>query len=538
MISPCSSNDELQRLASALCDGEISPKEAQRLESLATQSPAALDEFVKYLALHAELAWMHRPAAKPGGSRSEEPVASPPRRKISPRWTRVMVEVAVVLLVGVFFTLAILYRREPAVVATLIRSEGVKWSGKAIREGAELVAGQLVRLESGLAEIRFHSGARVIVDGRSEEARFRTSSTSEGELQQGRLAARVPPRARGFTIGTPEATITDLGTEIGVAVTEQGTSEVHVFAGNVRVHRARPSKASVLDENIAAGEAVRVALAGNRAPPLESVPLGKRAFVRAIPPRGPVERLRQLVASDPHLLHHYPFEGIGREYACADEWNDLDLAAVPMVGGAGGMDIYESAPGLDSHTTALHPYRGKETVGVALQSRAAFEPARGFTVELLLLLESTTTPTGAIVASAFAFQMAPPGAGSLGVAADRGHLVFRLGPSIPQRADAAVLEPGRWYYAVATFEAGEGQTTVHAYLADLEYGDCQLVQVAGDLVVEGTPASGPLGIGKGFDRNGADAYPWAGRLDEIAIYDAVLDRQTLEQHLGALVGKL
>jgi len=89
----------------------------------------------------------------------------------------------------------------------------------------------------------------------------------------------------------------------------------------------------------------------------------------------------------------------------------------------------------------------------------------------------------------------------------------------------------------ATFEAEEGQTTVDGYLADVTRGDGQLVQVAQDLVLEGAPAHGRLGIGKGFDRNGNHVYPWAGRLDKIAIYGEVLDRQTLERHLAALVDK-
>ena len=38
-----------------------------------------------------------------------------------------------------------------------------------------------------------------------------------------------------FIIRTPTATVTDLGTEFGVEVSERGTTESHVFVGTVRV---------------------------------------------------------------------------------------------------------------------------------------------------------------------------------------------------------------------------------------------------------------------------------------------------------------
>ncbi len=546
MSSPDRSRDELRRLASALCDGEISCAEAQRLESLATQSPEAREYFLRYVQLHAELAWMLEQVGPRAVPRPEQALPRARRRRTAARWTGIALAVAVVLLVGVIFALAILlgpaparHRSvEPTVAATVTRSVDAKWSGDTAPEGegADLVAGQLLRLESGLAQISFHSGAKVILDGCKREVHFQVFSTSGGEIQLGRLAATVPPRASGFTIRTPSATITDLGTEIGVDVQGRGISEVHVFSGEVQVRPGGLSDASS-PRDFSAGRAVSVALAGGRAQQVQAVSLASGAFQRTLPPRGPVERLRGLVAGDPRLLHHYPFEGQRREDRCADRWSGLDLDEVRMHGGAGGPDIYESAPGLDIYTTAIRPFRKDNTVGVALQSQAQFEPFRKLTVELLLILEDSTAPTDAIVASAVAFRANPPGAGALGVASDRGRLVFCLGRSAPEGAAPAVLEPGHWYYVAATFEARGGQTRINGYLADLTQGDGQLIQVAQDLVLEGTPAPGPLGIGKGFDRNGADAYPWSGRLDEIAIYGAVLDRQTLERRLAALVNK-
>jgi ferric-dicitrate binding protein FerR (iron transport regulator) len=541
-----SSSNELRQLASALCDGEISRDQAQRLESLATQSPEALEHLLEYLELHAELAWMLGTVAKPVVSRPEDAVVGAPRPKFAAWWTGIATTVAVVLVVGLIVTVAILTgpaphrpgSAEPIVVANLTRSIDAEWSDDTAPESevADLTAGQLLRLESGLVEIDFQSGASVILDGRYRAVEFKLTSTKSGILQFGRLTAAVPPQASGFTIDTPSATITDLGTEIGVVVERRGTSEVHVFEGKVEVRPGGPSGPLPAQE-VSADHAVRVALAGGVAEQVQEIPLGTENFLW----RGRAGKLRGLVKSDPRLIHHYTFEGLGRKHKCADSRGSLDLVEVEMHGGGGGLDIYASAPGLDSSTSALHPFRSRQDgdqVGVGLQSQAdAFRPPPELTVELLLVLETSTAPTDAMVASAVAFPADPPGAGALGVAADRGRLVFRPGQSVPEGADPALLEPDHWYYVAAIFKAGEGQTTVDGYLADLTQGDGQLVQVAQDLVLEGAPAHGRLGIGKGFDRNGGDVYPWAGRLDEIAIYGAVLDRQTLEQHLAVLVNK-
>src|SRR5690606_19090519 len=52
-------------------------------------------------------------------------------------------------------------------------------------------------------------------------------------LPFGRLAAEVPPSAKGFTVVTPTGNAIDLGTRFGVDVPAQGHAEIHVFEGEV-----------------------------------------------------------------------------------------------------------------------------------------------------------------------------------------------------------------------------------------------------------------------------------------------------------------
>ena len=52
-------------------------------------------------------------------------------------------------------------------------------------------------------------------------------------MKRGRLAADVPPSAKGFTVITPTGDAVDLGTRFGVDVPSSGSAEVHVFQGEV-----------------------------------------------------------------------------------------------------------------------------------------------------------------------------------------------------------------------------------------------------------------------------------------------------------------
>jgi hypothetical protein len=101
--------------------------------------------------------------------------------------------------------------------------------------------GRKVRLDAGLLEITFDSGASVIVQG---PAAFDVGSNG-GFLHRGRLTGKLErpspdsngqsPAANPFAIRTPTATITDLGTEFGVEVGPRGRTTSCVFRGAVLV---------------------------------------------------------------------------------------------------------------------------------------------------------------------------------------------------------------------------------------------------------------------------------------------------------------
>jgi len=181
------------------------------------------------------------------------------------------------------------------VIARLTRAVGASWHNPtAMQDGAALRAGQRLSLQQGLAEVAFESGATVILEGPAEfkvggqgsgvssqksevreqgsgvrgqqsEVRDQGSgvkghpkseiSNPKSEIHNacslslGKLVARVPPQAHGFTVETPTMTVVDQGTEFAVSVQPLPASppasglqpsafsatEVAVFEGRVDV---------------------------------------------------------------------------------------------------------------------------------------------------------------------------------------------------------------------------------------------------------------------------------------------------------------
>lgn len=147
--------------------------------------------------------------------------------------------------------------------------------------GQTLGAGE-IRLVEGVMELEFSTGARVVVEG---PAKFDPRESHQIYLHAGKLTARVPAKAIGFTVETPTAQVVDLGTEFSVEVAERGTTEVHTFVGKVAVDVTKSRNSGNLSASriITAGQAVRVERAAtNDEPVVKSTPIDARGFIRSI----------------------------------------------------------------------------------------------------------------------------------------------------------------------------------------------------------------------------------------------------------------
>lgn len=230
---------EFDEAVAAVCHGSASEEQLLALNGLLRSDAAARDEYILRLELHSRLA--SEPdlfAATTENITSPENVLRiPSRRKLGTQQTKWVLALAACIALVATGWFALRWSRpndrtgaSSKAVAMLNRVVDAQWNAntEAPRLGAPLEPGWL-QLKSGLAQIAFYSGARVVIEGPAE---FQIVSPSEASFRNGRLTAEVPPQARGFRVGTPLMNVTDLGTVFGLDVKERRT-ELHVFKGNV-----------------------------------------------------------------------------------------------------------------------------------------------------------------------------------------------------------------------------------------------------------------------------------------------------------------
>jgi hypothetical protein len=156
--------------------------------------------------------------------------------------------------------------------------QGSRRNQSLIPNGQSIVTlGDKFALSSGLLEITYDTGAKVILQG---PVTYDVESRTGGFLSAGRLTARVEKRSETanrksetsnpqslipnpslstthyplFTIKTPTATVTDLGTEFGVEVKQDGTSRICVLQGLISVSTGQVAKT----QELRAGQAVQI----------------------------------------------------------------------------------------------------------------------------------------------------------------------------------------------------------------------------------------------------------------------------------------
>lgn len=246
---------ELELLTSAMCNSTITAEETSQLDELLKRDAAARAFYNNYLFLHGELYSQH--AALGAETELRPDVSEPVARRAAARkkwrsWLAVAAALVGVAAISSWLThsLAVGGRRVvdtatvPAntsigSVARVTATRNCSWTaGTEVGYGSRLKAGQQLGLATGLVEITFDDGAVVVLEG---PATFDVESRGRAQLHDGRLAAEVPERARGFEVITSRLNVVDLGTEFGVMAESAGATEVHVFKGLV--------KAQLLDES-------------------------------------------------------------------------------------------------------------------------------------------------------------------------------------------------------------------------------------------------------------------------------------------------
>ena len=133
-------------------------------------------------------------------------------------------------------------------------------------------------------EITYDTGTRVILQG---PATYEVESGNGGYLAVGKMTGKVENEtAKGFTVRTPTASITDLGTQFGVEVSRSGETTSHVFRGSIRVQVAAAAgvtqgTAQVLHE----GQSAKVGRGGGEPAMIVASSTSLAKFIREIPKR-------------------------------------------------------------------------------------------------------------------------------------------------------------------------------------------------------------------------------------------------------------
>lgn len=222
---------ELTGLLSALVDDCLDAAGEERLGSLLAANAEARELYRDYLTMHADLALRDRAVELPAAALPASPVLASPVRNQSrlARWA----VFAVLLLaasgiLGWWLGSAQTDLRPVAQVASVVDAQWTADSAP-IAEGAWLTPGVL-DLQAGQARLVMNCGAELRLMG---PVRLELLDSKAVRLQAGQLAVLAPDSAVGFRVLTPTADVVDLGTEFGMSVEADGSTEVHVLQGVV-----------------------------------------------------------------------------------------------------------------------------------------------------------------------------------------------------------------------------------------------------------------------------------------------------------------
>jgi hypothetical protein len=234
-------------LIHACLDGEATPEQHARLESLLREDWQVRRLYLELADQHARL--LRQPELNTGRLHEAAPPLAGPR---PPAWWKpaLLPLAAAVAAVAVFLASGIPWRTRGADsgaaestasgVATLSETLDARFRDFPRQRGDALPPG-LLRLDTGLAQVDFFCGATVLIEGPCE---LDLLSPWEARCLRGRVRVHVPPAAKGFLLHAPNVKLEDLGTEFALNVRD-GTSAVHVFAGEVIAHPRAGSPASL-----------------------------------------------------------------------------------------------------------------------------------------------------------------------------------------------------------------------------------------------------------------------------------------------------
>ncbi|HQI28872.1 MAG TPA: FecR domain-containing protein [Sedimentisphaerales bacterium] len=225
---------DLDELIQRLLDNQIEPDQMQRLGKAIREDPRVRDYYLDSLLVSAVI----RRSSQVTGELSQadliHAISSGVSRSRPVRLQRrLSYAIAAVLTCAVLLGATLYWFRQavgPA-IGVLADAYEAKWRGFRPQPGDPLYRG-VYDLREGAAKIALDRGTGLVLEA---PCQIDLRSTDEAILRGGKLVVMVPPQAKGFRVRTRTAVITDLGTEFGVIVRSDGSTEAHVLKGHVTV---------------------------------------------------------------------------------------------------------------------------------------------------------------------------------------------------------------------------------------------------------------------------------------------------------------
>lgn len=162
-------------------------------------------------------------------------------------------------------------------VATLTDTVDAQWaeSTAAIKKGARVSTNtEPLMLRKGIAKLLFDNGIKVLIEAPSE---FALITGDQVKLNYGRLYAVVPQQAMGFTVTTPNSKIIDLGTEFGVQVDYEKSTQLYVLKGKTTLVADQEGRKVSLQVNEGSAKSI-----SNQSQEVADIDCEKGLFVRDI----------------------------------------------------------------------------------------------------------------------------------------------------------------------------------------------------------------------------------------------------------------
>jgi len=303
-------------------DGGLNESQRQRLNDLLRAHPEARRQFAETQALDAALHLQQSSGI--GADIVDFPKPKRPAIFRQVAWIGVAAAITFLLGIGIGSVLGPgggdnLFAGESVPtddgVALLTRALDVEWIGdEPPVTGTPLSPGRL-QFESGLVHLEFYSGAQLIIEGPAD---LDLVTSNRAVCRLGSLRAKVPEIARGFTVQSRHFELVDLGTEFGIDFSEEGSSEVLVFDGEVEIYPPDGKRQPEHRKNLLGGSGLTFAASGetgSTVPGTKNFPSFEDAKKRSQDAsQGHLDRWKtwsESLANNPRVAAHFDFEGEG-----------------------------------------------------------------------------------------------------------------------------------------------------------------------------------------------------------------------------------